>query len=371
MDNNHKKNKYINKKRIDVCLIAPMRSTKYKGGGVTRYTTELIHLAKEGDINFEVITYLYKHYLIDGDIKIHGIPFLNFGRYIRSLSFVFISSLYILTHYKKLPRLFSIQLGEFPFVFFISLLKMLNKNVVVTFHLTEGHMSITNKFLRKIFAIYLNKADKIIAVSRYSERILRNMGVKSSIRVVYNGVIIPRQVIKKEVNNKIVYFGRLSEEKGVFTLLDAALELPKLKFYIIGKGKLYQPIKKYIHTHKINNVKLLGYLNDAKLKSEILSAEIVVFPSIYEAFPIAILETMALAKPIITTKVGGIPEMIDYKSGILIHPNSKNELVSSIIKLHKNKQLRERLANNAFNKVKKMFNWKLLIHSIRDEYGKV
>ncbi|MCD6576188.1 MAG: glycosyltransferase family 4 protein [Nanoarchaeota archaeon] len=354
---------------MEICIITPLKSKWYKGGGVTKYAEDMIRLLKRKGVHVEVITYKYPSYYLK-KIKIHKIPFINFGRYIRSISFVLYAYLYVLLNRDKLPKLFSIQLGEFPFVFLIPLLKFCGKTVSVTFHLTGGHKSITNIILRKILVHYLNKSDNIIAVSNYSKEILLRSGVsKSKIKVIYNGVNTTKVSNHKYAQRKILFFGRLSKEKGIFTLLDAARVLTGFTFYIVGKGPLYNRIKEYIKHKKIKNVKLLGYLPYSKLKKEILSAEMVVFPSLHEAFPIAILETMSYGKPVIATNVGGIPEMIkDGKNGILIKPNSVRSLTRAITKLHNDKKLRIKLSRNATNTVKKIFAWDTIIKKILNVY---
>jgi glycosyltransferase involved in cell wall biosynthesis len=110
----------------------------------------------------------------------------------------------------------------------------------------------------------------------------------------------------------ILYIGRLSPEKGVETLVRAYLKLQTdtIPLVIVGEGPLGNRLMALTATHP--GVQFTGYLTGDSLKSAIQSSRAVIVPSIcYENAPISILESFAFGKPVIGSRIGGIPEMID------------------------------------------------------------
>lgn len=125
-----------------------------------------------------------------------------------------------------------------------------------------------------------------------------------------------------------IYIGRLSSEKGLPTLMKAFMEIksPKAKLYIVGDG----PIRKELegHAHDDQRIHFTGYLSGNSLKEVTRNALAVVVPSEwYENAPLSVLEAFSFGKPVIGSKIGGIPEMIDEGyNGYLFNPGDVNNL---------------------------------------------
>lgn len=126
-----------------------------------------------------------------------------------------------------------------------------------------------------------------------------------------------------------LYYGRLSEEKGVYTLIKAFLEL-NYKLFIVGKGADEANLKSLAQTSKFNNIKFLGFKSGIELNNLIKTSKCVVLPSEwYENCPYSAMEAMALSKPLIVSNYGGLPELVDnYKNGFVF--NNFNELKKCI-----------------------------------------
>jgi glycosyltransferase involved in cell wall biosynthesis len=125
--------------------------------------------------------------------------------------------------------------------------------------------------------------------------------------------------------------------KGHLVLLEALctiqMEFPRAHLIFLGDGIARSHIDSYIQAHHLKGrVSLLGHRDDARLLTN--AFDIVVLPSLYEGLPISILEAMALAKPIVATNVGGIPEEIDHEvSGLLFPPRDSRALADALKKL--------------------------------------
>ena len=128
-----------------------------------------------------------------------------------------------------------------------------------------------------------------------------------------------------EKDSGMLYVGRLSEEKGIMTLLQAAAGTD-IPLRIAGTGPLEEEIKALLRTGKYPNVRLLGFLSGKALENEIRSARAVALPSEwYENCAYAAIEALRLGRPLIGSRIGGIPEQIQ-DNGLLTDPGSAESL---------------------------------------------
>jgi len=209
----------------------------------------------------------------------------------------------------------------------------------------------------KILNIY-DIVDIYISPSKFLRAKLVEMGFTG--KIVYLPNFVKIEEYKPDFNwseNSIIYFGRLSIEKGLFTLMEAVAGL-NIKLKIIGKGPLKDRIKEKMQEEKINNVELLGYLSGNDLKDEIRKAKFVILPSEwYENNPRTIIEGFALGKPAIGSRIGGIPELVkDNDTGLTFSSGDVTELRSKIMQLIKHPDMIQRMGRNARNLVEKELN---------------
>ena len=116
-------------------------------------------------------------------------------------------------------------------------------------------------------------------------------------------------------SRNLVCVGRLNEQKGQLLLLDAARRLVDrgivFQLVLAGDGELRPTIEKLIETHKLHNhVRITGWISGDDVRNEILDARALVMPSFAEGLPVAIMEAMALRRPVIATYIAGIPELV-------------------------------------------------------------
>ena len=128
------------------------------------------------------------------------------------------------------------------------------------------------------------------------------------------------------------YIGRISEEKGVETLLQAAQQLP-YPLKLAGKGPLFTDLQLRYASDKIE---FLGYLNQEEVKSLIEDACFSVIPSEwYENNPLSGIESLCLGTPVLGANIGGIPELIEEKrNGLLFESKNREDLKNKIEEMH-------------------------------------
>ncbi|MFB3895737.1 MAG: glycosyltransferase [bacterium] len=194
-----------------------------------------------------------------------------------------------------------------------------------------------------------HKVDCFIAPSRFLMDKTIELGFKG--RIVYLPNFIDTSSyppVYQATENSIVYFGRLSEEKGLITLLDAVKGLD-IQLKIIGDGPQKERLFSKVEQEKITHVSFLGHKNNEQLIPEIQRAIAVVIPSEwYENNPRAIIESFALGKPVIGSNIGGIPELVrDNETGFLFSPGNSCELKEKIMQLVQQPDRILRLGKNA------------------------
>lgn len=119
-----------------------------------------------------------------------------------------------------------------------------------------------------------------------------------------------------------VYYGRLSEEKGILTLLQAMLQVQQSKLLIIGDGPQRAALEKFAATHQLSNVVFTGAKFGQELTQLVSRAKFVVVPSEwYDNSPLVIYESFSMGRPVLATALGGMPELIeDGVNGRLFAP---------------------------------------------------
>ena len=232
------------------------------------------------------------------------------------------------------------------------------------------------EFVKKMQAYLLKKASKIITPSQYLKRIIVGWGVPSEkIAVVYNAAAvlpdstISRQEAQKKINVEgdiILSVGRLMSWKGFDTLIeimpDLLKENPNFYLVIAGDGPEEKKLKAKIAELKLEDkVKLAGRIPHSKKHLYFRAADLFVLNTGYEGLSHVILETMQAGAPIVTTNIGGNPELIeDGENGILTEYNNKEQLKGAILRLFGDKNLQEKFKQNSKEKLK-MFTWQIII----------
>ncbi|MBN1601391.1 MAG: glycosyltransferase [Chitinispirillaceae bacterium] len=183
-----------------------------------------------------------------------------------------------------------------------------------------------------------NKITLFIGPSKFIvEKHNRSKFSKSPVIFLRN--FLPKETVYQPVvayDGYLLFFGRLSPEKGIIILLNAIIRVDGVNLHIAGDGELRPEIEKFIESNNLaNRVKLLGY-QDRKSMAEIVSGcKAVVVPSEwYENCPYSIMEAQAQGKPVIGADIGGIPELIvDGKTGFVFKAFSSESLERSIRQL--------------------------------------
>jgi len=229
-------------------------------------------------------------------------------------------------------------------------------------------------FTKKIISRFLKRADGIVVLSERIRFCFQNITQNKNILVLHNPVnchkYVPGEI--KGPGKRVLFMGDFSETKGIKTLIRAASdvigEISDVRFVLCGGRR--KEIAETITDWGIEEyVDIKGFVS-GKEKSDIFKrADLFVLPSLSEAVPVAVLEALSSGLPIITTPVGGIPDVFkDYQNGLFIEPGDHKALAENIIFLLKNDDVRERIAKNNRKKALDEFDTSVVVKELKEIY---
>jgi glycosyltransferase involved in cell wall biosynthesis len=180
----------------------------------------------------------------------------------------------------------------------------------------------------------IDKISGFICLTEFFKLKMQEVGVPDSkLFVRPNFVYAPPLPAEPTPAGKYVLFmGRLSREKGCWTLIRAFEKLPQVQLKILGTGPQEQEFHDYIRDQGIRNIELLGFKSGAEKLDILRNALCLVLPSEwYENFPVTVLEAFMASKPVIAARLGGLPYIVEEgKSGLLFEAGNVGELAQRI-----------------------------------------
>jgi len=184
----------------------------------------------------------------------------------------------------------------------------------------------------------LEKVDAFVCLTGFFKEKIMEIGIPEE-KIYVRPNFIDALPLKAESHGDYALFlGRLSNEKGLWTLIRAFEQLPEIELRIVGTGPLEYPIRAYVQERKLNHIHILGFKKGDEKRQLIQGCQFGVIPSEwYENFPIAALEYFAESKPILASKIGGLPYVIEEgKTGSLFEAGNAADLAVKARRLRAN-----------------------------------
>jgi len=222
---------------------------------------------------------------------------------------------------------------------------------------------------------YHQLADYVVVISQAAENALLAAGVSpEKIRLIYSS--LDCDWFKPEAGERAAAFRRelglapdwplvgsvavLNPRKGMNFLLEAIPLLrqtqPDIRLVIAGEGPIHNALARQARQPGIaDRVFFLGEQKD--VRPLLASLAVFVLPSVAEGLGVAVLEAMAMAKPVVASKVGGLPELVeDGKTGFLVEPQNPSALAEAIARLLQEPELQRRMGEKARLRVEEHFS---------------
>jgi glycosyltransferase involved in cell wall biosynthesis len=214
------------------------------------------------------------------------------------------------------------------------------------------------RLFQALDSLVLHRFDRLTVPSRRALKELKRWPVLwSRAHVIHHGVDAmgdvfqgpPMTALPARTGGPVISIvGRLQAVKGHAIFLESARKVltkrPDARFWIVGEGELRKELEAIASNFGLTGaVSFLGYRNDAW--NAMALSDIVVCASLYEAFPRAVLEALALERPVVATSVGGIPELvIDGETGMLVPAGDPDAMAAAVLRLLDDCQLARRLS---------------------------
>ena len=254
---------------------------------------------------------------------------------------------------------------------FYKIARLLRKKVIVHLHCGSQLSEIWNSKYQEMFT---NSNMCIVLSNSIREMIVARTGKADTVRVVYNpspsGVDVP----KSEERNKVILFAAtLYREKGYLDLIEAfaqvAPKYPEWKLVLAGNGSQEAGIGKAEQLRAGNRVRFLGWVKGADKDRAFRSASIFCLPSYAEGFPMAVLDAWAYGLPVVTTPVGGVPDIVvDGENGLLFTPGDVATLASKLSMLIENEELRAKISKESLRLANTTFNVNTIANQLANIY---
>jgi len=211
--------------------------------------------------------------------------------------------------------------------------------------------------------------DMVIAPSRYMKSAIAGRFAADRVRVISNGLDTGRIKASPRDGHYILYLGRLSAEKGVETLLKAHAGLSNgARLRIAGTGPLEKALRAEYPT-----AEFLGHVTGDALRRVMENASCVVIPSEWnENCPMSVIEAMGYGKPVVASRIGGIPELVVHgETGLLFTPGDREALQANLQLLMSDGGLRRELGVAARRRVEQRFSLGRHNKELMDVYRQV
>nr|WP_280842366.1 glycosyltransferase family 4 protein [Rhodohalobacter sp. SW132] len=164
---------------------------------------------------------------------------------------------------------------------------------------------------------------------------------------------------KSEVKN-LLFLSRIEKAKGIFEAVDAVSLLLKqgrdIQLTIAGNGAAMDNLKEHIYNFDTDGITLKGYVEGEDKMNCLISADLFLFPSYHEGMPNSVLEAIAFGLPVLTTRVGGIPDFFeDGKMGLFLDNREPEHIAEKIEYLLGRPELMKEMSEYNYNYAKEHF----------------
>jgi glycosyltransferase involved in cell wall biosynthesis len=224
--------------------------------------------------------------------------------------------------------------------------------------LLRSALCATESWVHRSFGLYQRNVERFIVPSRfYLEKMIQSGIPSSKLSVLPNFTHVDRFRPSYEPSDYAIYFGRLSAEKGLLSLLRAMSSLRRGRLLIAGEGPLRTQLEQTIAANELDNVELVGQKSGRELEEIVRAARFSVIPSEwYENCPLSGIESFASGTPVLAAAIGGLTEMVDdEENGLLFEAFEVEDLADKMGRLFDDDDLATRLGRGARSKAEREY----------------
>lgn len=255
--------------------------------------------------------------------------------------------------------------------------------VPVVFHLHGSEMKTFVEeqpaVLQRLIGWILEKQSVVVVLSDSWLRYVKSISPRANVKVLPNFVELPelrRNAASSKGAVEVLFLGLVGTRKGIYDLLpaykDALAKVPALHLIIGGNGEVDQAQALAVDLNIEKQVVFAGWVSGETKVDLLKRAQIYVLPSYNEGLPVGLLEAMSWQVPVISTRVGGIPELVrEGVDGLLIDAGDRSALSSAIVELAQNSKLRQKMGIAARDQVESSFSRSVVMPKLEELYRKL
>ena len=252
--------------------------------------------------------------------------------------------------------------------------KLLGKKVIVHFHSFSVDTTIKSKY-QNVYRYLFGKADVVLVLSKYwQDELCRTFGFKDNkVKVLYNPCTteVSSKVYPKR--KQILYAGTVNARKGYADMIKAFAQIadryPDWSIVFAGNGEIEEGKALASQLGIAKQTVFLGWVRGEEKDKAFKEASIFCLPSYAEGFPMGVLDAWAYGLPVITTPVGGIPDIaIDGKNCLLFNPGDVDVLAKQMDKMMTSEELRKLVASESNESAKGIFSVEKVIERLGNIY---
>lgn len=228
-------------------------------------------------------------------------------------------------------------------------------------------LAVSSHLFHKVTKIYAERVTAFTVPSRFMRAKMIERGVPAAkLTVIPHPLDASAFSPRYEPGEYALFVGRIVNIKGYDTLIRAAAGL-NLRVIILGDGPADEKahLQQLLESEHASNVEWLGPKSSAEVREYMLGSRFVVVPSeSYENFPAVIREAFACGKPVIGSRIGGIPELVDDETGILFDPQNAEQLRAAMCELDADPERIVQLGKNARHRAETRLDPKVYLNSL-------
>ena len=252
--------------------------------------------------------------------------------------------------------------------------RLFRKKIIIHLHCGSQLSEIWNSKYEEMFI----NANKCIVLSKsIRDFIVSKTNNSDNIIVVYNPSPSNIEISADSTRSKTILFAAtLYKEKGYLDLIEAFAQIahkyPEWQLVLAGNGSQDEGINKSMSLGIKDRVQFSGWIKGSDKDSVFRSASIFCLPSYAEGFPMAVLDAWAYGIPVVTTPVGGIPDIVcDGKNGLLFNPGDVSALAQKLTLLIESNELRTQIEAESLHLANTTFNCATIANQLADIYNKI
>lgn len=255
--------------------------------------------------------------------------------------------------WRKLPFVMLARLARKPYIFH------LHGGGFIHFYRQCGSIG------RSLVKSVLDHAGQLIVLSEHWKARIAEITTNTAVTVIANPIsdlrLLALPVERTCGVLNLLFLGAVLPRKGVFDLIKALAvvkeEFPQVTLTIAGEGEIEQVLKLAGDLGVRNLVKCHGWVDGQRKQDTFANAAVFVLPSYVENLPVAILEAMAAALPVVSTRIGGIPDLVeDGETGLLTEPGDVASIANAVLRLLKDAKLRTAMGAAARERALRQFS---------------